>query len=105
MTEREQDAIIGKAGREYVETERHLSLLLRKANTLGFSFGRVSAALKSARPEEVAAGLESVVGSLEREGSDLTGIALDSLKDSIVELKEAVAQRDRALEEKKALGV
>jgi hypothetical protein len=105
MTEREQDAIIGKAVREYAQAERHLSLLLRRANTLGFSFGRVSAALKSARPEEVAAGLGSVVESLEKEGSDLTGIALDSLKDSIVELKEAVAQRDAALEAKRALGV
>ncbi len=105
MTEREQDAIIGKAAREYAQAERRVSLLFRRANSLGFSFGRISSCLKCERPEEVVTSLESVVGSLEREGADLSGIALDSLKESIAELRDAVAERDKALEAKKTLGV
>ncbi|MGA3167454.1 MAG: hypothetical protein ABSF14_15230 [Terriglobia bacterium] len=105
MSESEKDAIIGKAVRENAEAKSKLALLVKEAENVGFTFERLSKALREDSPAKAANHIETLLSLLEKEKVDWSKLTSDSLKALASTLKKAISDVERTQRERQQLGI
>ncbi len=104
MTERDQDAIIGKAVREHHAAEQKLERLIEDAKHMAFTLERLVRALREHSPEEISKHVSTVLLMFETEKVNWSRFTPDSLKGFSVALKNSVSEVVNTREKKWKLG-